>query len=75
MVMDILEGKVILFPMFSLYLAVLFTLCFSGLEGKIENATHIDFNGDGIIGRPLDTFPGGGVYPPPNYGGPGPYQY
>jgi hypothetical protein len=34
--------------------------CSLGIESKIERATHIDFNGDGIIGRLPDTIPGGG---------------
>ncbi len=55
-------------------------VCTSGLEGRIEQATHVDFNGDGIIGRLPDTIPGGGFGI--NYGGygnnyggfpPGPY--
>ena len=31
--------------------------CSIGLEGKIEVKNHIDFNRDGVIGRPLDTIP------------------
>ncbi len=57
----------------------------SGLESRLEGVTHVDFNGDGIIGRLPDTIPGGGAFPPMNfdynyggfpptgYGGPGPY--
>lgn len=48
-----------------------------GIGGRIERATHIDFNGDNMIGRPLDTFPGGfapqgfgGGFPPQGFGGP-----
>ncbi|CAF1560910.1 unnamed protein product, partial [Didymodactylos carnosus] len=42
------------------------------IESKIEDATHIDFNRDGIIGRMPDTYPGGsnyGGYPGAPYGG------
>jgi len=50
------------------YILSHYSLCFPGLEGNIERATHIDFNGDGIIGRLPDTIPGGGGFPPMNYG-------
>jgi len=45
------------------------------LESRLEQATHIDFNGDNIIGRFPDTIPGGGYggLPPQGYGGPGYY--
>ena len=33
------------------------------MQSKIEKTAHIDLNNDGVIGRPLDTYPAG-------YGGP-----
>ena len=39
---------------------------FLGLMSKLERFTHIDFNGDNVIGRPPDVY-----YPYPSmYGGP-----
>ena len=31
-----------------------------GIQSKIERATRVDINNDGVIGRPLDTYPNGG---------------
>ena len=30
-----------------------------GIQSKVERASHVDLNNDGIIGRPLDTYPSG----------------
>ena len=65
MEMDILEEKVIISQIIFIYYILPFTFYVSGTEGKIERATHIDFNGDGFIGRLPDTIPGGG-FPPMN---------
>lgn len=56
-----------------------------GFLSKLERATHIDFNGDNIIGRRPDVYYGGypgmygGGYPSMGYGGYGyggsPYGY
>ncbi len=61
-----LEDKVIFFQIFILSYSIIH-YCFSGIESRIERATHIDFNGDNMIGRLPDTYPGGGY--PMNYGG------
>ena len=59
-----------------------------GFLSKLERKTHIDFNGDNIIGRRPDVYYGYGGYPSMGYGGypsmgyggytgyaPGPYGY
>ena len=40
-----------------------------GFLSRLERATHIDFNGDNIIGRPLDVIYGYQPMYPSGYGG------
>ena len=55
MLMDLSEEKVDIFlNKFKTYRSFLL-----GLAGKLEKVTHVDLNGDGMIGRMPDTFPGG----------------
>jgi hypothetical protein len=68
MVMVILEEKVELSKYHQEY--SLFFRLLLGFLSKLERATHIDFNGDNIIGRPPDIFYG---YPSPYAGGYGGY--
>lgn len=57
MVMDISEEKVKIY-IFTFIHNIYY--CFLGIQSKLEKATRVDLNNDGIIGRPLDTYPRGG---------------
>ena len=71
--MDILEDKVNIEKR-NKNLSIFQFCSFLGFMGRLERATHIDFNGDNIIGRRPDVYYGypsygGGFGGHPSYGG------
>ena len=62
--MDMLEARVSIFGRVSFLPNYVFADHRSGVGSKIERTTRVDLNNDGVIGRPLDTMPGG--YAGPN---------